>query len=311
MRVLFLGTPGRFTARALWGCLDAGHEICEFWCGHRITHRDWRDDRHLGWFNPDWSVSAALHRHQIPVRRVPPLRKAPSWWQHAMELNADLVVSAAFPYVVPDAMLQRFPGRALNLHPALLPNYRGPHPILGMLHHEDVARCGGVTLHEMVEDLDAGPIVAQHAVPWNPLGFRHWEADLCQATYCLATEQLSLFLQGAIPPRPQQPQGEVYFRTMNPELLQINHRRTAQRARHLLDSIGSYLALRAHAEDRSWKVSKFLDVISDQPTGRPPRVGPLRIEMDVADARVALQRWLPGTSKIRRWQTFRLFARIA
>ena len=79
---------------------------------------------------------------------------------------------------------------------------------------------------------------------------------------------------------------------------------------HLLHSIGSYLALKTDAAGRRWKVSKFLDIVADKPLGLSPCIGPLRIEMDLADARVTLQRWLPGTSKIRRWRTFRLFARL-
>jgi methionyl-tRNA formyltransferase len=311
MRVLFLGSPGRFSARALRGCLDAGYEVCEFWYGRRTRDRAWRADRRLGWFNPGWSVAAALQRSRIPAVPVPPLRTAPQLGRRAVELEADLLVSAEFPYVVPATMLDQFPGRAVNLHPALLPDYRGPNPVLGMLHHEQVDRCGGVTLHQMAPELDAGPIIDRRHAPWNPRGFRHWEADLGRAAYELTRESLPLYARGGIQPCPQQPVADVYFRGLDAEALRIDGRRTAQRAKYLLDSIGSYLALQAHAAGRSWKVARFLDIVADRPLGSPARIGPTRIELDVADARIAVQRWLPGTSKIRQWQTFRLFAGLA
>jgi len=310
MRVLFLGSPGRFTARALWGCLDAGDEICEFWYGHRIRKNAWRGDRQLGWFNPGWSVSAALKQHQISTRPVPPLRTAVDLWRRAERLGADVMVSAAFPYTVPAELLQLFPDRAVNLHPALLPAYRGPYPLFGMMFRNEVDRCGGVTLHQMVPELDAGPIIAQEPTPWNSRGFRHWEADLGRATYRLANVALPRYLQGAIQPRAQQADSDVYFRNVDSELLQINRDRTAERAKYLLDSIGSYTPLRAHVGERSWRVSGFLEILADHPLGTPPRISSWRIEMDVSDARIALRRWIPFTSKLRRWNTFRLFARI-
>lgn len=310
MRVLFLGSPGRFSARALWGCLDAGYEICEFWYGHRTRRRAWRGDRQLGWFNPGWSVSAAIRRHHIPRLPVPPLRTATDLWLRATDLGAELIVSAAFPYVAPVELLKLVPGRAVNLHPTILPDYRGPQPLLGMLYRDEADRCGGVTLHQMVPELDAGPIIAQQRVPWNALGFRHWEADLGRATYSLVRNSLPAYLQGNIRSQPQVALGDVYFRSLDPASVVINHQRTANRAKHLLNSIGSYLALKADAAGRLWKVSKFLDIVADRPLGRPPRIGPLRIEMDLADARVTLQRWLPGTSKIRRLKTFCLFSHL-
>jgi methionyl-tRNA formyltransferase len=220
------------------------------------------------------------------------------------------MVSAAFPYTVPAELLQLFPDRAVNLHPALLPAYRGPYPLFGMMFRNEVDRCGGVTLHQMVPELDAGPIIAQEPTPWNSRGFRHWEADLGRATYRLANVALPRYLQGAIQPRAQQADSDVYFRNVDSELLQINRDRTAERAKYLLDSIGSYTPLRAHVGERSWRVSGFLEILADHPLGTPPRISSWRIEMDVSDARIALRRWIPFTSKLRRWNTFRLFARI-
>ena len=229
MRTVFLGSPSRFCARALWGCLDAGYEVCEFWYGHRTPRRDWRGDRQLGWFNPNWSVSAALRRHKISQLPVPPLRTASELWRRAKDLGATLLVSAGFPYIAPAEFLQMFPGRAVNLHPALLPDYRGPKPILGMLYRDDVDRCGGVTLHQMVPEIDAGPIIAQQRVPWNPQGFRHWEADLGRATYALTRTALPTYLHGQIDPQPQIARDDVYFRRLDPESLLINSQLTSLR----------------------------------------------------------------------------------
>lgn len=308
MRVLFLGSPGRFSARALWGCLDAGHEVCEFWYSPKSAKSSWRSDRWLGRWNPGWSVSAALAQHCISRRPVGVLRKNVELWQRVRQLNVELIVSAEFMYVVPAEMLRLVPGRAVNLHPTMLPEYRGPCPLVWMLYHQAVNRCGGVTLHLMTPELDDGPIVAQVRTPWNALGFRHWEADLGRAAHTLLVDRLPEYLAGRITPRTQPTESASYFRGIKSGQLQIDRSLTATRIEHLLETIGSFLALRVQIEDRSFKLAGFDRVVAAAPTGRPPRVGPLRIELDVDDARVALRRWIPGLSKLRRLRTFRTFA---
>lgn len=311
MRVLFLGTPGRFSARTLWGCLEAGHEVCEFWYAAKSSRRLWKSDRLLGRWNPDWSVAAALAKGRISTRPVGVLRKDPQLWQRARELNADLLVSAEFSYVVPPEMLQLFPERAINLHPTLLPEFRGPCPIVWMLYQQAVERCGGVTLHLMNPELDDGPIIAQIRTPWNSKGFRHWEADLGQAAHSLMIKHLPEFLRGRISPTLQPSGSGSYYRGLKSEQLVIDSSLPAKRVHHLLETIGSFLSLRVQLGSRLLKVARFDRVIASAPTGCPPRVGPLRIELDVLDARVSLRRWIPGMSKLRRLRTFRTFAKMA
>ena len=78
----------------------------------------------------------------------------------------DLVVLAGFMRVVGPATLGRFPGRILNVHPALLPAFPGRDGIGDAL--AAGVRLTGVTVHVVDESLDGGPIVAQEAVPIIP-----------------------------------------------------------------------------------------------------------------------------------------------
>ena len=77
--------------------------------------------------------------------------------------DADLAVCASFPARIPvDALTTPRLG-ILNVHPAFLPRYRGPNPMGWALRNGDAEI--GLTAHRMVEELDAGPIYAQAAVP--------------------------------------------------------------------------------------------------------------------------------------------------
>jgi phosphoribosylglycinamide formyltransferase 1 len=78
-------------------------------------------------------------------------------------LEPDLVVSAGFMRLVGDAFLDRFAGRFVNSHPALLPSFAGMHGPRDALAYG--AKVSGVTLFVVDGGVDTGPIVAQRAVP--------------------------------------------------------------------------------------------------------------------------------------------------
>src|SRR5688500_5685301 len=74
----------------------------------------------------------------------------------------DVIVNAGFLRWLGAPVLDRFPGRILNVHPSLLPAFPGLHAIRDAL--AAGARVTGVTIHVVDETRDGGPIVAQEAV---------------------------------------------------------------------------------------------------------------------------------------------------
>jgi phosphoribosylglycinamide formyltransferase-1 len=75
--------------------------------------------------------------------------------------EVSLVVGAGYMRVLSPVFLERFPA-ILNVHPSLLPEFRGLRAVARAL--EAGAKETGVTVHFMVEEVDAGPIVAQERV---------------------------------------------------------------------------------------------------------------------------------------------------
>jgi methionyl-tRNA formyltransferase len=80
--------------------------------------------------------------------------------------NADVMALAAFAALVPTSALEMTPGGILNVHPSLLPRWRGASPIQSALAAGDVGT--GVSIIRLVEALDAGPILLQELVPIAP-----------------------------------------------------------------------------------------------------------------------------------------------
>lgn len=81
------------------------------------------------------------------------------------KFDVDLAVMAGFGTVIPKAVAA-FPGRMLNTHPALLPSFKGWHPVREALSYG--VKVTGCTVHVVTEDMDAGPILAQEAVTVLP-----------------------------------------------------------------------------------------------------------------------------------------------
>uniref|UniRef100_A0A7C4CCQ5 Phosphoribosylglycinamide formyltransferase n=1 Tax=candidate division WOR-3 bacterium TaxID=2052148 RepID=A0A7C4CCQ5_UNCW3 len=77
-----------------------------------------------------------------------------------------LVCLAGFNRILSPFFIQRYPHKVINIHPSLLPAFAG---LQGMQVHEAVIAAGvkitGCTVHFVTEDVDAGPIIVQRAIP--------------------------------------------------------------------------------------------------------------------------------------------------
>jgi phosphoribosylglycinamide formyltransferase-1 len=80
--------------------------------------------------------------------------------------DVDLVVMAGFGTILAKPIFDRFAGRILNTHPALLPSFPGWHAVDDALSYG--VKVTGCTVHVATEEVDAGPILAQEAVPVLP-----------------------------------------------------------------------------------------------------------------------------------------------
>jgi len=82
------------------------------------------------------------------------------------ERGVELVVLAGYMHLLTTPFLARFPGRIVNVHPSLLPQFPGAHAIADAL--AAGVETTGVTVHVVDEGLDTGPVIRQEAVPIEP-----------------------------------------------------------------------------------------------------------------------------------------------
>ncbi len=80
--------------------------------------------------------------------------------------RVDLIVLAGYMKVVSPDFIKAFPNRIINLHPSLLPKYKGLHAVEQALEAGD--KVTGCTVHYVNEELDSGEVILQSEVPIEP-----------------------------------------------------------------------------------------------------------------------------------------------
>lgn len=174
LRILFFGLPSGASALALQGLLREGWNVVAVVVpAELVPHL--LPDHSPPVTNLSPPVTASIPLGDIPepadtlavgwTSGVPVL--AVSDLLHSQTqtvltgLDVDVACVACYPHRIPQAILRRPRLGFINLHPSLLPAYRGPSPLFWQLRDGAPA---GVTIHYMDENLDTGPIAAQQVV---------------------------------------------------------------------------------------------------------------------------------------------------
>jgi methionyl-tRNA formyltransferase len=250
----------------------------------------------LAWIAPRWSVGAILDRHSIPSRAI----SGPGDLKRDLP-SGDLAISVGFPYRIPMDWVRTLPRGGVNLHPALLPAFRGPRPIASLCLADAAKQSGGVSLHLLEADFDTGPLLAQEAVPFEG-GFEAWMLELARAHGRLM-DPLAGWLAGRLEPVAQEESRASYVRTGIPRLTPALKAEVLAR---ICATLGSQRKLKLDLDGRRVAIRAYRG--RSPRTGAPPRIRPLTVSFDAADARCSFSRWLPGT---RRWRDARWLLRVA
>jgi len=172
-------------------------------------------------------------------------------------VEAECGVVSCFPWKLPPALIDRYPLGMFNIHPAPLPDYRGPSPLFWQ--YRDGRLETGVTVHRLTDDLDAGPIVAC-VRSTLPLAFPGDRLEAWLAWY--GTSLLLRFWQEpsqAFPPE-RQPRLRPWAPVPRAEDTIIDKRWEAWRVAHFLAGalpLGFPILVRDDAE-RIWRIHRFL-----------------------------------------------------
>ena len=147
-RILFLGIPDMAFV-CLEACVQEGINIVGV-MGPKPSHHMYEPFK-------EFVESKALNF--IPYNDL----KSPELINTIKELNVDMAVVCSFNYKIPKELLSAVKDGFINLHPSLLPAYRGANPYSRVIMNNEKET--GVTIHHMSEEFDKGDIILQMKCP--------------------------------------------------------------------------------------------------------------------------------------------------
>jgi methionyl-tRNA formyltransferase len=217
LRLAFMGTPD-FAVPALRGILEAGHQVAAVYTQPPREAGRGQQPR------PS-SVQAAALDHAIPVRTPASLKDAMEQAAFAA-LGLDAAVVVAYGLLLPRPILAAPRLGCLNIHASLLPRWRGAAPIQRALMAGDAET--GITIMQMDEGLDTGPILLQERVPIgreDDAGMVH--DKLAAMGAALILRALDGIASGVLTARPQPAAGGTYAAKLTRGDERLDWRRSA------------------------------------------------------------------------------------
>lgn len=203
--IVFFGTD-EFSLTALIALLEAGHPVAAV-----VTKPDSRQDRGQRVVPPLVKVLATSYN--IPVWQPNKLREiTPA----IVALGSPTGVLSSYGKIIPQTTIDLFHPGIINIHPSLLPRYRGPTPIETAIAHGDDKT--GVSIMQLSAGMDAGPIYAAREYPLTKKETKpelyHALADIGAN---LLLETLPRIIDGSLTPLPQNDSDATYTQLLSKE----------------------------------------------------------------------------------------------
>lgn len=150
--LVFFGTE-EFSLTALTGLIEAGYTIAAV-----VTKPDSRKGRGQQLVPP--AVKVVAERHNIPVLQP---QKLSDITEHIQAPDRPVGILVSYGKIIPQSIIDLFEPGIINLHPSLLPLYRGPSPIESAIKNGDSVT--GVSIMQLSAKMDTGPVYVAKEYP--------------------------------------------------------------------------------------------------------------------------------------------------
>ena len=180
--------------------------------------------------------------------------------------TVDVMIVAAYGLLIPESLLEQ--ALWLNVHPSLLPRWRGAAPVERAIMSGDTET--GVTIHRTVKELDSGPIAAQRSFPIG-------EQDDAGAVYAKSAELAVELLDAVLPEpefTPQDEEGATYAEKITAADRELDWSRPPDELLNRIRALSPHIGARAELHGRPvtiWKAriaGARLEPLEVQPDGK-------------------------------------------
>jgi len=248
LKIIYAGTPA-FSVPALLSLLDSKHEVVAVYTqpdrpagrGRKLQHSP---------------VKACALAHDIPVYQ-PQSFKQREAIQALIDLQADLMVVAAYGLLLPQDILDAPKFGCINIHASLLPRWRGAAPIQRAILAGDTE--SGITIMQMALGLDTGDMLAKQAVTIAP----SWNAGdlhdaLSQVGADLLLTTIDQLTEGKLKPEIQNESESCYAAKLTKQEAEIDWHKSAEDIQHEIRAFAPWPVSFTHLHGkmlRIWQAS--------------------------------------------------------
>ena len=200
LRLVFMGAAD-FAVPALDALADAGHDIAAVYT---------QPPRPAGRGRKERPTPVHLRARELGLEILTPVSlRGAAEQARFVALRSDVAVVVAYGLLLPPAILAAPRLGCLNIHPSLLPRWRGAAPVARAILAGDTET--GVSIVKMDEGLDTGPVLAQTRVAMPDRAMTDaFEAELARLGAAMLVETLQAYDAGTIEPMPQDEAGATY-----------------------------------------------------------------------------------------------------
>ncbi len=215
LKVVIIGYGDMFT-NMIAGTLDSGSQIVGVFRHDRVKY-----PRPIRWFKDiflsdcDYNYIQSYKLHEIKAKSA----NSESFRRQLLKLNPDIMIVASWSEKIKKEIFDIPKIATINVHPSLLPRYRGPNPYMQTILHEE--KQSGVTFHLMDEKFDSGAILDQRTIEISPSDtgkeLKAKTVLIARGAICELLEKLS---EDVIFPISQNEANATYFSTdFEPEII--------------------------------------------------------------------------------------------
>jgi len=257
LRVVFLGTP-EFAGPSLQALLDEADVLAV------IT----QPDRPKGRGRQVTAPPVAEVANAKGLRLLQPARlRSPEVIETLRALAPDLNVTVAYGKIIPREVLELPRLGSINVHPSLLPKYRGASPIVSAILNGETET--GVTIMYQSMELDAGDLILQHRVPIAPEDTaRMLEGRLARLGADALVEALRLIAAGRAPRIPQDHAAATYAGKLEKEHGRIDWTKPARELVNLIRAMDPWPS--AYTTHRGQLLKVWRAAVTDESRAEEP-----------------------------------------
>jgi methionyl-tRNA formyltransferase len=257
-RVIFMGTP-EFAVPCLQALIETQQVVGV------VTQPDKPAGRGNTLRPP--SVKLLAEAAGIPVYQPKSLRKAEAA-RPLRDWQPDVIIVAAFGQILRPHVLYLPPRGSINVHASLLPRWRGASPIQHAILAGDAET--GVTLMQMDEGLDTGPMYVQESLAVGP---RETAATLHNRLAALGADmlrqRLDVILEGRLPPIPQDDAAATYAPMIGKESGALDWQRDGAALDRLVRAMTPWPGAFTQWNGEPLKIGRARPLSGDMPDGKP------------------------------------------